>query len=56
HAGDAVTAAERIGYIKFGSRVDVIYGPEWKTVVKLGDRVSAGSSVLAKWNSVEGEI
>ncbi|MDQ2840132.1 MAG: phosphatidylserine decarboxylase [Acidobacteriota bacterium] len=48
-AGDAVKTAERIGYIKFGSRVDVIYGPEWKTAVKIGDRVSAGASVLANW-------
>lgn len=47
-AGDSVTPAERIGYIKFGSRVDVVYGPEWKTEVKVGDRVSAGTSVLAK--------
>jgi phosphatidylserine decarboxylase len=46
-AGDAVAKAERIGYIKFGSRVDVLFGPEWSTAVKLGDRVSAGSSVLA---------
>ncbi|MDQ2712984.1 MAG: phosphatidylserine decarboxylase, partial [Acidobacteriota bacterium] len=48
-AGDAVSPAERIGYIKFGSRVDLIYGPEWRTVVKVGDRVSAGSSVVADW-------
>ena len=47
-AGDSVGPAERIGYIKFGSRVDVLYGPEWATAVKVGDRVSAGISVLAK--------
>ncbi len=47
-AGDSVVPAERIGYIKFGSRVDVVYGPEWQTAVKVGDRVSAGTSVLAK--------
>ncbi len=46
-AGDAVGPAERIGYIKFGSRVDVIYGPEWKTAVRLGDRVAGGTSILA---------
>lgn len=45
--GDALTAAERIGYIKFGSRVDVFFGPEWSATVKVGDRVAAGSSVLA---------
>lgn len=46
-AGDVVAAGERIGYIKFGSRVDVFFGPEWKTAVRIGDRVWAGSSVLA---------
>ncbi len=47
-AGDSVAPAERIGYIKFGSRVDVLFGPEWTTAVKLGDRVSAGSTILAR--------
>lgn len=45
--GDAVGPAERIGYIKFGSRVDVLFGPEWSATVRVGDRVSAGLSVLA---------
>jgi phosphatidylserine decarboxylase len=53
-AGDAVGPAERIGYIKFGSRVDVLYGPEWETTVKVGQRVSAGESVLAKRRRAEG--
>jgi phosphatidylserine decarboxylase len=47
-AGDRVKAGERIGLIKFGSRVDVWLGPEWDIVVEPGQRVSAGSSVLAK--------
>ncbi len=47
-AGDDVAPAERIGYIKFGSRVDVLFGPEWALTVKMGDKVSAGTSVLAK--------
>lgn len=46
--GDYVTAGERIGLIKFGSRVDVTFGPEWKLEVKEGQRVSAGSSILAR--------
>ncbi len=46
-AGDYVSAGERIGLIKFGSRVDVILGPEWNVSVKPGMRVTAGSSVLA---------
>jgi phosphatidylserine decarboxylase len=46
--GDAVQAGERVGLIKFGSRVDVIFGPEWRVEVSAGSRVSAGSSVLAR--------
>ena len=45
--GDRVTAGQRIGLIQFGSRVDIVMGPEWKLAVKEGDRVSAGSSVVA---------
>jgi phosphatidylserine decarboxylase len=45
--GDSLAAGERIGHIKFGSRVDVIFGPEWNTAVAVGDKVRAGESVLA---------
>ncbi len=47
-AGDVVTAGERVGLIKFGSRVDVVFGPEWEVTVKAGERVAAGSSVIAR--------
>ena len=47
-AGDRVAAGERIGLIKFGSRVDVVLGPEWEIVVHPGMRVAAGSSILAR--------
>jgi phosphatidylserine decarboxylase len=50
-AGDAVARAERIGYIKFGSRVDVYFGPEWSPAVRTGDRVAGGTSILAKPSS-----
>jgi len=46
--GDYVSAGERVGMIKFGSRVDVVFGPEWHLEVKQGMRVMAGSSVLAR--------
>lgn len=51
--GDKVAAGERIGLIKFGSRVDVIFGPEWEILVCPGMRVMAGSSVLARRSGVE---
>ena len=46
--GDSVDKGERFGLIKFGSRTDVFLGPEWELSVKKGDRVSGGSSVLAR--------
>jgi len=45
--GDKVEKGERIGLIKFGSRMDIIFGPEWEIGVREGQRVSAGSSILA---------
>ena len=46
-AGDRVERGQRMGMIKFGSRVDVLLPPEAKLSVKVGDRVKGGSSVLA---------
>ena len=46
--GDQVAKGERVGLIKFGSRVDVFLGPDWDITVKVGEHVSGGSSVLAR--------
>ncbi len=46
--GDAVAKGERVGLIKFGSRVDVFLGPEWDIQVRTGQRVAGGSSILAQ--------
>ena len=46
--GDIVDTGERVGLIKFGSRVDVVFGPEWQVTVEPGERVVAGSSVIAR--------
>lgn len=51
--GDMVAAGERVGLIKFGSRVDVMLGPEWAVQVREGERVKAGSSVLARLQGAE---
>ena len=48
HVGDRLSPGERVGLIKFGSRVDVLLGPEWEIVVQPGMRVAAGSSILAR--------
>ena len=46
--GDHVEAGDRVGLIKFGSRVDVLFGPEWDVVIQPGMRVAGGSSVIAR--------
>ena len=45
--GDPVARGERVGLIKFGSRVDVIFPAGAAVNVKVGDHVAGGSSVLA---------
>jgi len=46
-AGDRVERGQRIGLIKFGSRVDVLLPAEAELKVKTGMRVRGGASVLA---------
>ena len=46
--GQKVERGERMGLIKFGSRVDVIVPADVEIVVKKGDKVSGGSTVLAR--------
>jgi phosphatidylserine decarboxylase len=45
--GDRVERGQRIGLIKFGSRCDVLMDASARPIVKVGDRVKGGSSVLA---------
>lgn len=54
--GDPVAAGERVGLIKFGSRVDVLFGPEWEITVRPGMRVAAGSSIIARLTGAPGEV
>jgi phosphatidylserine decarboxylase len=44
--GDRLARGERVGLIKFGSRVDVLFEPGIELRVKVGDRVRAGSTIL----------
>ena len=46
--GDRVALGERVGLIKFGSRVDVFLPPEVPPAVAVGDRVQGGTSILAR--------
>jgi phosphatidylserine decarboxylase len=45
--GDRLERGQRVGLIKFGSRVDVLIDPAANLNVKVGDRVRGGASVLA---------
>jgi|SRR5271166_2657783 len=54
--GDAVACGQRVGLIKFGSRVDVLFDSDAAIQVKPGDHVKGGSSILAllpTWQSVK---
>ena len=44
--GDQLARGERVGLIKFGSRVDVILESGTELRVRVGERVRAGSSIL----------
>ena len=46
--GDRVERGERVGLIKFGSRVDVVFPVDAQLLVRVGDHVSGGSSVIAQ--------
>ncbi len=45
--GDLVERGQLVGLIKFGSRVDVVVPAQAELLVKVGQRVKGGSSVLA---------
>ncbi len=45
--GDRLERGQRVGMIKFGSRVDVLMPAEAVPQVKLGTRVKGGSTILA---------
>ena len=47
--GARLTKGERFGMIRFGSRVDVYLPPGSRVSVKPGDKVRAGSSIIAYW-------
>lgn len=49
--GESVARGERVGMIRFGSRVDVWLPNGAEMTVRRGQRVYGGSSILAKWKS-----
>lgn len=49
--GDTVTRGQRIGLIKFGSRVDVLFDASAALKVQVGDHVRGGVSILAQMSA-----
>ena len=47
--GQEVQRGQRIGLIKFGSRVDLFLPDGCEVLVKDGDRLKAGQSAIARW-------
>ncbi len=46
--GDELARGERVGMIRFGSRVEVFFDPRFRARVKPGDHVRGGASILAQ--------
>ncbi len=49
--GEMVARGERVGLIRFGSRVDIWLPVEAEIIVQRGQMVKGGESILAKWTS-----
>jgi phosphatidylserine decarboxylase len=49
--GEAVSRGDRVGMIRFGSRVDIWLPMQAEVTVRRGQKVKGGESILAKWNS-----
>ena len=48
-SGDRIARGERIGLVRFGSRADLWLPRDSELLVKVGDHVKGGSSVIAFW-------
>src|ERR1700757_4319906 len=46
---ESVAKGERVGLVRFGSRVDLWLPQGSELLVKVGDNVAGGSSILARW-------
>jgi phosphatidylserine decarboxylase len=47
--GDTLATGQRMGLMKFGSRMDVFLPPECTITVGTGQRVRGGETVIARW-------
>lgn len=49
HPGEAVTRGAKFGMIKLGSRTELILPAGVEVLVRTGDKIRAGSDVVARW-------
>jgi phosphatidylserine decarboxylase len=47
--GDELVTGQRLGLIRFGSRVDLLLPPEAVALVGVGQQVYGGQTIIAKW-------
>ncbi len=50
--GDVLGTGQRIGLMKFGSRMDIFVPPHVELLAVEGDRTVAGETVIARWPAV----
>jgi phosphatidylserine decarboxylase len=49
--GDTLLPGERVGLIKFGSRTDLFLPPQVEVIIKKGDRVIGGKTIIGRIRS-----
>jgi phosphatidylserine decarboxylase len=52
-AGDNLSLGEKFGLIKFSSRTDLLMPKEVEILVKIGDRVKGGETIIARLNNYQ---
>ena len=48
-AGNALNKGEKYGLIRFGSRLDLYMPEDFRPIVKVGDHVTGGESIVGYW-------
>lgn len=53
--GEVLDSGQRVGLMRFGSRMDVFVPPEVRILVEVGQRTVAGETVIARWLPLDHE-
>jgi phosphatidylserine decarboxylase len=54
--GDGLARGQRLGLIKFGSRVDLLLPPEVELLVQVGQQLYGGQTIVARWPSAPKDL